>query len=179
MDWSIQGLSALGDLVGSAAVLVTLIYVAYQIRQNSIIARTAGQRELLRNYGDWVQLTTTHPDLVNVLRKALADWESATPEEQERANGWMLSTALLAEQAQYLWHDKLMHERSYKRAIGLAVSVASTPGGRKWWSHARNALGDDVSELIDDELARLPADAPSWTDVFPHLRLEDQKQAGR
>jgi len=175
MDWSIQDLGALGEFVGSAAVLVTLIYLAYQFRQNLIIARMAGQRELLRGFGDWVQLTTTHPDLANVLRRTLADWESATPEEQERASGWMLSAALLAEQALYLWREKLIYENSYNRAIGLAVSIASTPGGRKWWSHARLALGDDISDLIDDELAQRPADALSWTDVFPHLRLDDKE----
>ncbi len=39
MDWSVQDLGALGEFVGSVAVLVTLIYLAYQFRQNSIIAR--------------------------------------------------------------------------------------------------------------------------------------------
>ena len=175
MDWSIQDLGALGEFVGSVAVLVTLIYLTYQFRQNSIIARTAGQNELLRGYGDWVQLTTTHPDLANVLRRTLADWESATPEEQERASGWMLSAGLLAEQALYLWREKLIYENSYNRAIGLAVSIASTPGGCKWWSHARLALGGDIADLLDDELAQLPADALSWTDVFPHLRLDDKE----
>lgn len=178
MDWSIQDLGALGEFVSSAAVLVTLIYLAFQIRQNSTIARTVGQRELLKGYGDWVQLTTNQPDLPNILRRTLADWESATPEEKERASGWMLSAALLAEQAQYLWREKLIYERSYARAIDLAVSIASTPGGREWWRSARLALGDDVSILIDDKLARLPADALDWTDVFPHLKFEDTHPAG-
>ena len=175
-----QILGNVGEFVGAIAVVITLAYLAVQVRHskeatdaNSIIARTEGQNALLRGYGDWVQLTTTHPDLVNVLRKTLADWESATSEEQERANGWMLSAGLLAEQAQYMWSEKLINEQSYNGAIGVVVAIASTPGGCKWWSHARLALGNDISKLIDDELARRPADAPSWTDIFPHLRLED------
>ena len=172
---TLSELAALGEAIGGIAVLISILYLAYQFRQTASIARTAGQRELLKGYGDWVQLTTTHPDLVNVLRKTLADWESATPEEQERANGWMLSAALLAEQAQYMWREKLINEHSYNGGIGVVVAIASTPGGRKWWSHARLALGGDIADLVDDELAELPADALSWTDVFPHLRLDDKE----
>lgn len=165
-------LAALGEAIGGLAVLITVLYLAYQFRQTSIIERTAGQRELLTRCRDWVELTTTHPDLVDVLRKVLADWDGATPEEQERANGWMLSAGLQAEQALYMWRERLINERSYDGFIGVIVAIASTPGGAIWWSHARQALGDDISDLIDDELANRPADAPSWTDIFPQLRLE-------
>ena len=164
-------LAALGEAVGGLAVLVTLLYLAYQFQQTAAIERTAGQRELLSRCRDWVELTTTHPDLVNVLRKAMADWDSATPEEQERANGWMLSAALQGEQALYMRRERLINEASYRGFIGVVVAIAATPGGRQWWSHARAALGDDISDLVDEEIAHKP-DAPSWTEIFPHLQLE-------
>jgi hypothetical protein len=174
-----QVLGNLGEFVGAIAVVVTLAYLAVQVRTgreatevNSVIAREAGQAELLRGFFNWVQLTTTHPDLVNAIRKALADWESATPEEQERASGWMLAAGLLAEEAEYRWRANLINEESYKGAIGVTVAIATTPGGRKWWSHARLALGNDISERIDEELAQSPIDALSWTDIFPHLRID-------
>ena len=39
MEWSIQDLGALGEFVGSVAVLATLVYVALQIRQTNENAR--------------------------------------------------------------------------------------------------------------------------------------------
>ena len=36
MDWSIQQLGAAGEFVGAIGVVVTLVYLAYQIRQNTI-----------------------------------------------------------------------------------------------------------------------------------------------
>jgi hypothetical protein len=174
-----QILGNVGEFVSAIAVVATLAYLAVQVRTareateaNSVIAREAGQAQLLRGFGDWVQLTTTQPELANILRKTLADWESATPEERERANGWMLAAGLLAEEAEYRWRAKLINEESYKGAIGVTIAIASTPGGRQWWSHARLALGNDISDRIDEELARQPADAPSWTDIFPHLKLD-------
>ncbi|MGH0030799.1 MAG: hypothetical protein ACQGVC_13470 [Myxococcota bacterium] len=166
---TLSDLAALGEAIGGVAVLVTLVYLAYQFRQTAAIERTAGQRELLARTRDWVELTTTHPDLVDVLRKCLADWDAATPEEKERANGWMLSAGLQAEQALYMWRERLINEASYRGFLNVVVAIAATPGGGRWWTHARVALGDDISDLVDRELATRPADAPDWTEIFPHM----------
>ena len=103
------------------------------------------------------------------MRNALADWDSATGDKKERANGWALSAALQAEQALYMWREGLINEASYRGFIGVAVAIAATPGGRQWWTNARIALGDDISDLIDHELESRPTDAPNWIEIFPHL----------
>jgi hypothetical protein len=161
--------AALGEAIGGLAVLVTLLYLAYQFRQTALMERTAGQRELLGRARDWVELTTTHPDLVEVLRNVLADWESASPVEQERASGWMLSAGLQAEQALYMRRANLINEQSYEGFLGVIVAIARTPGGRSWWAHARLALGNDISDLVDEELENPQRATPSWTEIFPHL----------
>ena len=166
-------LAALGEAIGGLAVLITVLYLAYQFRQTTIIERTAGQRDLLGKARTWVELTTTHPELVDVLRNALSDWDSATPEEKERANGWMLSAGLQAEQALYMWREKLINEQSYNGFVGVVVAIARTPGGSKWWQNARIVLGKDIVDLIDAELRDAPKDAPNWLEIFPHLQKDD------
>lgn len=165
--------AALGEAVGGLAVLVTLGYLAYQFRQTAAIERTAGQRELLARCRDWVELTTVHEGLFDVLRGALTDWDRATPADKERANGWMLSAALQAEQALYMWREGLLNEASFRGFLGVAVSIAATPGGRSWWARARIALGDDISDLVDRELESRPADALDWIQIFSHWGTAD------
>ena len=166
---SLSDFAALGEAIGGLAVPISFVYLAYQFRQNAAIERTAGQRDLLSRCRDWVELTTVHPDLTDVLRKTLGDWDAATPEERERTNGWALSAALQAEQAIYMHKEGLINEVSYRGFVNVAVAIAATPGGRKWWEQARIPLGDDVSDVIDRELAARPADAPTWTEAFAHL----------
>lgn len=180
---TLSDFAAVGEAVGGLAVLVSFVYLAYQLRQAAMLERTAGQRDLLSRCRDWVELTTVHEGLAQVLQSALADWDSATPEEKERTNGWALSAALQAEQALYMWREGLINEASYRGFVGVAVAIAATPGGRQWWANARIPLGDDISDLIDRELeSRLP-DAPHWTQIFPHLAPPDpggqQPQAPR
>lgn len=166
---TLSDFAALGEAVGGFAVLVSFVYLAYQLRQTATLERTAGQRELLSRCRNWVELTTVHEGLAPVLQKALADWDAATPEEKERTNGWALSAALQAEQAMYMWREGLINEVSYRGFIEVAVAIAATPGGRRWWASARIPLGDDISNLIDHELETRPPDAPHWTQIFPHM----------
>ena len=171
---TLADLAALGEAIGGLAVPISFIYLAYQFRQTATIERTAGQRELLTRCRDWVELTTVHPELTDVLRKTLGNWETASPTEKERTNGWALSAALQAEQALYMHREGLINEVSYRGFINVAVAIAATPGGSRWWAQARGPLGDDISELIDRELADRPADAPTWTEAFAHL-LPDER----
>ena len=71
-----------------------------------------------------------------------------------------------------MWREKLINENSYRGFVGVIVAIASTPGGRVWWEQARIPLGDDVSDLVDYELANRKPDEPSWTDIFVHFRPE-------
>ena len=170
---TLSDLAALGEAIGGLAVLITLGYLAYQSRQTAAIERTAGQRDLLGQCRAWIHLTIENEGLTEVLRKVLGDWESGTPEEREKGNAWMLSAALQAEQALYMRKEGLINENSYRGFIGVAVSIAATPGGRLWWERARIALGDDISELVDRELALRDEESLSWTQIFRHLAPDD------
>lgn len=52
----------------------------------------------------------------------------------------------------------------------MVVAIAATPGGQQWWAQARIALGDDISDLVDQELESRQPEAPTWTDIFAHLQ---------
>lgn len=175
---TLSELASLGEAIGGIAVLVTLGYLAYQFRQTASIERTAGQRELLSRCRDWIELGTIHPDLFEALRQAMNDWDAATPQQKERANGWMLSAALQAEQAMYMWQERLINEPSYRGFVGVVVAIATTPGGARWWQQAREPLGDDIVDLVDGELAARPADAKNWIEMFPHFGLDAEAAAG-
>ena len=167
---TLSDMAAIGEAIGGIAVLITVMYLAYQFRQTSIIERTAGNRELLARARDWVELTTVNPDLVDVLRDTLDDWHSSSPKNQERANGWMLSAALQAEQALYMKREGLINDQSYNGFLGVIVAIARTPGGSEWWKSARIALGNDISDLVDSKLADVSTDMPNWLEIFPHLK---------
>ena len=80
MDWNMIG--AVGELVGGAAVLVTLIYLAVQVRQGNF----AGQRESLRGYvselNNRLLEPQRDPEFVELFQRANRDWHSVSLRDQ-------------------------------------------------------------------------------------------------
>ena len=52
MEWTVQDLGAIGEFVASIAVVISLIYVGTQLRQNSKLARIQGTEE---RRGSWAE----------------------------------------------------------------------------------------------------------------------------
>lgn len=167
---SLEDLAAIGEAVGGLAVLVTLVYLAYQFRQTARLERAAGQRDLLAQCRGWIELTAIHPDLFPVLQRGLADLNSVTPAEKERCSAWAWSLCFLAEQALYMQRDGVIHHVSYQGFLDAALAVIATPGGRVLWSGIRNVIGDDISNYLDAALAERGPGAPDWTTFLPHWR---------
>ena len=86
MNW--EAIGAVGELVGAAAVVLTLFYLARQVRESSEESRQnqeelrksrydALNRELSRTADEWA----THSDLSGIMHRGLVDTKSLSPEE--------------------------------------------------------------------------------------------------
>jgi hypothetical protein len=165
---TLQDLATLGDAVGGLAVVVTLLYLAYEIRQTARIERAAGQRDLLAQLRGWVELGARQPELFEVLRCGTHDWDGLPDAEKEQFHAWALSLLLLAEQALYMRNDRFINEASFRGIEQAALAVVATPGGRSWWRSVRGLLGRDVAAHLDAALAGRPAGAKHWSELLPH-----------
>jgi hypothetical protein len=63
-------LGAIGEFIGSLAVLVTLVYLSIQIRQNNKMARFWTMREYMAQYNACNQLYATDATIRHVLLKS-------------------------------------------------------------------------------------------------------------
>jgi hypothetical protein len=147
-------LGALGEFISSIVVVVSVIYLAVQVRQNTAqqkreetISIQQGQNQLVRQMID--------PVLARAFARTAAGDGSASTADRSRAIVWVV---------QYLNHFQIvcdLHEQGtldderYELWAGWAVSMVAGPGIRDWWEHGNGKLGfaPPVRELIDRRLA--------------------------
>jgi hypothetical protein len=80
MNWDAIG--AIGELVGAAAVVGTLFYLAIQIRLSNRFAERQSRQELISSNIQFHEILVSNPELVSI-RLKLEDINSEyTPEEQ-------------------------------------------------------------------------------------------------
>ena len=79
MDWEV--IAAISESVGAVAVLITLIYLAVQIRQNTAAVATATYESAMTGFNDINVIVASHPKLASVLDRGCQSPESLDADE--------------------------------------------------------------------------------------------------
>lgn len=95
MNW--QAIGAVGEILGAVAVLVTLVYLAFQIRQNTLTSRAVMHHQIATEYNRLHEITMAHPHIADVMARA-GDTEG---DVQTRALAFWLTNRYWAIQTAY------------------------------------------------------------------------------
>jgi len=145
-------LGNLGDFISGIAVVVTLIYLAIQIRRN-----TAQQKreELLsiQNGQNNVIAQLLDPRIRGAFVRGSAG-QNPTIEDLGTAQNFVLQYVNQFEIVHNLYKTGAMAEEQYQRWAGFAVSMVAPAHTRQWWDHedGRLAFHPDVREAIERRL---------------------------
>jgi len=156
LNWDAVG--ALGEVLGSALVMVSLIYLAVQVRQSNRDAEASAEVSWMDGWNraleGWVQDDRT----IDAIRAGLQDFNGLDKRQQAifhmrigvLANHWVL--------ARQLKDKRLIPESLYQDVSDFMVSVLSTPGGLQYWERDAEATphGKELLELIRSGQGRLP-----------------------
>ena len=157
---TIQDWGAIGEIVGGVAVLVTLVYLAIQLRQSNLATHRntyASAAETISNF--WLDLARD-PELFRRYQTSLRAPDSLAAEEREQ--GFLVLDAYMSLMEAYYLHNRAYGERlsqaRWKRSLTHLVNM---PGGRAYWPTRRAAFHEEFARYVDDLMsddARDPAD---------------------
>jgi hypothetical protein len=145
---TITELGALGEFIGSIAVIATLIYLAVQIRQN-----TSGMKA--NAYQMWVSSNLHLNGLIaqqgRPWREGIAD-SANLDEESEMGFGIVNHSAFqMMQSIDYLYRMGVIDEALWKAEISRAAGhLNSNPGVRQWWdAGGRTQLTPEFVALLE------------------------------
>ena len=149
------------QLFASVGVLVGLLLVFYEIRQNNELAKADSVRELLVS---WQQIAFSEyeTDIVEIYIKSVEDPENLTSAEIGKLSAWL--TVVMN---QYLLTFE-MNERGLgynyrdvdngpeQELLGGFESYFGTPFGRSWYLENKSWLPPEIIDILDREMAARP-----------------------
>lgn len=149
---TLDDLGNVGDFIAAIAVVVSLIYVAIQVRQNPRIVKAATHHSSSRAWSELERALGADPETVRTLLKGGRNYAELDLEERFRYSLLMRAILHLHEddfvQTQEGLIDAKRSER-YRRSLEKALAE---PAARAWW--AENA--DLFSEEFQEQVARRP-----------------------
>ncbi|WP_405244239.1 hypothetical protein [Lentisalinibacter salinarum] len=131
----LEGLGNLGDFIGGIAVVVSLIYLAIQVRANTRAVQSSSRQQVAEQYR-----------ITNRLRldpeKAEAFWEGLVyypdmPIAKRHLFGGLMTEEALFFQSVFAMHESAQLEgETYEAYLRWFSSVVATPGGKHQWDDA-------------------------------------------
>jgi len=146
MNWDAIG--AIGEIVGAAGVVVSLVYLAAQIRNQNRESRLAAMHEISSGF----RVATSKlldSGLTGIFVKAIEDFESLTDEERLKLIVGVTAIFRAWEEA-FIQHDiGHLDDRAWKPMLSYYTFILSAPSARRVWEMRKEHFDDRFREFVD------------------------------
>jgi hypothetical protein len=179
MNW--ESIGAISELVGAAAVVVSLLYLAKQIKQNTVSTEAVGfQTWQSDSAAHWLAMADNR-ELGRDVAACMYDSRNLSDDSWIPVGSWLLNN-LRQYQTTFILHEKgVIDDDLFAVEMRMAARNLSIPGIRQWWdAGGRNQMLPKFAQAVE---AFDPGEGAHWawtketgfvsTDQVEDLSLDD------
>ena len=150
MNWDAIG--AVAEMLGATGVIITLGYLAIQLRQNTRAMRSSTFQQVSVSLSESAQIAAENPHLIRVLLKAESDPEGLNEEETAYFH-FMAIVSLRRHETAFVQRRLGAVDESLLRGFTTAtLALFASPYWRSWWDQNKQLFLDEFCDWIDGEI---------------------------
>jgi hypothetical protein len=164
MDWEAVG--AVGEVTGAIAVVITLVYLAIQIKANTRMTKAAIKEQRTAGFNaatyEWIRQA-------DAFTKAFQG-EALEPEESFRIT--LATQAVFREWEAWAYQRRigLLDDSEWNPILENFRMVLSFPGTIEHWNQSKDTYSENLVNLIDGLLEMSGSEAPSLSTFYSDFR---------
>ena len=149
---TIQDLGSVGELVAAIATIVTLAYLAIQIRQSTTSTRTATYQAIVSTSIELGNTFSRDGEFAELFVRALADLESLSPAERVRLHGHVSSVLRTYELVFHQYAHGAIDEALWDGWRTNMIRFLRFDAYRKVWDATRDEFPPAFRAAVDEAL---------------------------
>ncbi len=151
---TIQALGSLGEFVSALAVVISLIYLARQMQQNTVSVRAASFNSMVQNSIRLLEQSFINPDMAAFLTRAEEDPSALSPAERRRWDAYMTAVYRHFGNVVYQYRSGALDHQMWESYERTLRDHLRNPSWGQWFHANRHvfsdALQDHVERLLDE-----------------------------
>jgi hypothetical protein len=151
---SLNDLANLGQVIGAVAVVISLFYVASQIRQNTNAVRSATAQTVHEHFAKWYHLVAADDDLSRIVANGLRDYVSLSEQERVRFIATFMAFLSYSQNAFLKWREGLFASPLWLGWELVIMNLVCAPGGKAFWKDRAYMFGDEFRRYIETDLMK-------------------------
>ena len=153
--------------MGALGVLITLIYLATQIRENTRSLQAVSLQSVLEGPRDRYFLPMAESgDMADIYARGLTALDQLDDVEKRRCFYMMFEQYFQMQQVWQLHERDLIPKVDYDAWLEYTVSLTQSPGGAEMWPHCKAVIAPTIADVNEQGLQTY-ADKTSFVSKIP------------
>ena len=148
MSWEIIG--ALGNVIGAIAVVVSIIFLAVEVRHNTASNRLAAEKDIANSITTQIFLSTASTRLPDIYLRGTEDPSQLKPEEEGQFTFYVMGFLRLVQDAYDRYQEGNISERTWQSIELLLMAHLSSKGMKATWDVRSNTLKEEFRNYVDN-----------------------------
>ena len=153
----LQTLAQIGEFLGGLSVLLTLIYLAIQIRGNTKAVRSAGAQQTHDSMVELYRQLAGDTQLNRTFRVGTQDVESLTEDEIGIFFAFWSATLFTVQNWLYQRNNGVLEETLVMTWLGGVASNFHADGFKVYWSKRKFMYSEVLQEWVEEIMSKPPA----------------------
>ena len=153
MDWN--AVAAWAEVAGAVAVVISLVYLAVQIKQGNTLAKAAGQESVVNAFRNFTQPIAQDAELYRLFHRGVEEFDSLEGDDRGRFFHLAFQFGKVFESAHFHYTRGLLDEETWVGWRNGLAHYVHAPGWKKYWALRSDLYSPEFREFV----ATLPAPA--------------------
>ena len=143
---SYTSVAAIAEVIGAVAVVISLVYLANQVRQNTRVMRATAKQSLTEATQNFIYKMSEHPEC---WVKQVAGEPASSPEEDARMS-LLVRAMLRGFESQCYQAQAGLLEADEWRALRTAIrDLCALPGVRHYWLALKPYMSERLATVVE------------------------------
>ena len=149
---TIQEWGAIGELIGGVAIIVSLIYVGAQIRQNTKAIKVSTSHAFLHIHGALLSPITVEKEFRDIYCRGLKGSSNLQGDETAAFAAWVIQTIRAWETFWYQWQEGVFDDHLWVGWKAQFCDLFGNAGILEIWSNRKHQLSEEFREYVDSNI---------------------------
>ena len=149
---SLEQIAYIAEIIGVIAVVVSLLYLAIQVRMSARATRLASAHSIAESWRDTAGLIAAHGDLADILTRGFVDRDSLTGAEKLRFHSYLQNLLKIFEDAYYNMREETLEEEFWDGIREWFTGLTDLPGTIAYWNELKFCYSPQFQRFMDETI---------------------------
>jgi hypothetical protein len=147
---TVQDLGSVGEFVAAIATILTLIYLALQIRHNTRESEAASRSSVSQSFIALLHHISGDAETARLVRRGFIEPESLDDDETLRFDCIVMSIFQNLEDAFAQWRRHVLTDDDWEKWVVLMKQYMAQPGVQQYWSRGAVAFNPAFRRYVEE-----------------------------